>query len=117
MEAVDESTGEDLVRRPDHTILLGGSWQIHPALLTTLRLRRIGARLDIDLSDPFDPAVVELAPVLLVDGEVGWRMSDSLSLRVMLRNLTDASPVWVWGYGSRGRSLHFGMIIGGREAP
>jgi outer membrane cobalamin receptor len=113
MEAVDEFADEDLPRRPDLSYSLGGTWQPRSGLAAALRLRRVGVRTDIDFTDPFNPVPVELDPVMIFDGEVSWRLADPLLLRFRVRNLTDASPVWVWGYGSLGRAVHFGVVLGG----
>jgi len=111
MEAVDELSGEDLVRRPDLSWSVGVIWQTLPGLSSAVRARRVGARKDRDLSAPPYP-VIELAPVIMVDGEVTCQIRDSLALRLRLRNLTDASPVWVWGYRSMGRALYLGVVLG-----
>ncbi|MFC1559182.1 TonB-dependent receptor plug domain-containing protein, partial [Gemmatimonadota bacterium] len=110
MDAVDELTGEDLVRRPDMSLSVGV--MVHPVsgISTSVRARRIGTRKDRDLSAPPYP-VIDLDPVTLVEGEVSWQFSETLMLRLKVRNLTDASPVWVWGYGSMGRSIYLGFVF------
>ncbi len=110
MEAVDERTGEDLVRRPDMSLSAGVIYRPESSLSTSLRFRRIGTRKDRDLSAPPYP-IVDLDPVVLLDGEVSWQLDDSLLLRLRMRNITDASPVWVWGYGSMGRSIYLGIVL------
>jgi len=110
MEAVDERTGEDLVRRPDMSLSAGVMFRPVSALSTSMRFRRIGTRKDRDLSAPPYP-IVDLDPVLLLDGEVSWQLDETFLLRLRMRNITDASPVWVWGYGSMGRSIYLGAVL------
>lgn len=110
MEAVDERTGEDLVRRPDMSLSAGVMYRPASDLSASLRFRRIGTRKDRDLSTPPYP-IIDLDPVLLLDGEVSWQLNDALMLRLRMRNLTDASPVWVWGYGSMGRAIYLGIVL------
>ncbi len=111
MEAVDELSGEDLVRRPDFSWSVGVVCQSRSGLSSAVRARRIGTRKDRDLSAPPYP-VIELNPVVLLDGEISWRLRETFAVRLRLRNLTDASPVWVWGYQSMGRALYLGVVLG-----
>ena len=110
MDAVDDLTGEDLVRRPDMTLSVGVIFDPGSGFTTSLRARRIGSRKDRDLSAPPYP-VIDLDPVVLMDGEASLQFSETLTLRLRVRNLTDASPVWVWGYGTMGRSIYLGAVL------
>ena len=110
MQARDETAGEDLVRRPALTATLGLDWHSAGALYGSARFRHVGKRSDIDFHSPPYP-VVDLEPVTLVEAELGYEATEHLGLRVRLRNITDADPVWVWGYGAMGRAFYLGLLI------
>ena len=110
MEAHDETANEDLVRRPRLTVTIGLPWRAGERLRGAVRARHVGARSDIDFSQPPYP-VIELTPVTLLEGEVTWVLAEGVAVRLRLRNITDADPEWVWGYGAMGRAFFLGLRL------
>lgn len=106
MEARDEYTGEPLPRRPERTATLSISYRPLSRWSWGLRLRHVGKRIDLVWSER-----KHLRPVTLADGEISCELNPNITVRLRVRNLTDESPQWVWGYGSRGRAFYLGVLL------
>lgn len=106
-----ERQGEGgLLRRPEHTWSAGLRYSDTAGRRAGLRLRGVGEREDLDFS-VYPAAPVMLEAVTLLEGEVLVPLTPGLDMRLRGENLTDTDPEWVWGYGSRGRTLYAGVIL------
>ena len=110
IETEDRLSNEPLLRRPEWIITLGVQAAPTDRLSTQIRLRHVGKRDDLDFSS-FPAPRITLAAVTLVEGHLGYRISEALLFRLRMENLTDQSPEWVWGYGSRGRAFYLGVVL------
>jgi vitamin B12 transporter len=110
IETEDRLSNEPLLRRPERIVTLGVQVAPTDRLSALIRLRHVGKRDDRDFSS-FPARRITLEAVTLVEGHLGYRVSDTLLLRLRMENLTDQSPEWVWGYGSRGRALYLGVVL------
>lgn len=111
MEARDALADVSLVRRPKQTVTLGIDYRPGTRWNAALRARYVGEREDIDFSSlSYPPPRIKLDPVTLLDGEITFNLTEEVALRLKLRNITDESPVWVWGFGSPGRAVYLAVL-------
>jgi vitamin B12 transporter len=107
LRAIDESTGEWLLRRAPWTVNAGatydpGSWSAGAEVSV------VGPRDDIDINT-FQR--VELASYVLVRLVAAWRVSMHLTLRVRVENLFDAEYETVSGYNTAPRTVIVGADL------
>jgi vitamin B12 transporter len=107
LRAVDESTGERLLRRAPWTVNAGatydpGSWSAGAEVSV------VGPRDDIDINS-FQR--VELASYTLVRLVAAWRVSTHLTLRARVENLFDAEYETVSGYNTVPRTVIVGADL------
>ncbi|MFO7769430.1 MAG: TonB-dependent receptor [bacterium] len=105
-----DGEGVPLLRRPEGSGAAGFRYRDTAGRSAALRLHHVGERRDLDFS--VYPAVpVVLDAVTLLEGEVLLPLTPSVDVRLRGENLTDTEPEWVWGYGSRGRTIYAGVIV------
>jgi vitamin B12 transporter len=110
MTATDLSNDLALLRRPDRMLNLDLRFEPSGRWSGFLGLRHVGEREDLDFS-LFPSSRVKLERVTLLEGGLSLKLTNHLTLRFRGENLTNEVPEWVWGYGSRRRALHVGLIL------
>ena len=95
--------GNDLARRPRHAVTVSVDWR------TPLRELALGADIRM-VSDSFDDAgnFTRLDSYALLTWRVRLPVSDAVELFGRVENLTDEQYQTAGGYGTPGRSAHFG---------
>jgi vitamin B12 transporter len=105
LEAIDESTGLRLLRRPSRTISIEGEYKINRWISfakCTYRSRR-------PHSDPVTFARMTNGSYSVVDVGVEYELSSRLSLKARVDNLFDKKYEEVAGYGTAGLSGYAGL--------
>lgn len=106
-DAVDESTGAELIRAPEHAGSLSLLWT-GDRLRAALSVRAEGEQADSDPST-FSPARRDGFVTANLSGS--WALSDTIDLTARVVNLTDEDYQQSLGYGEAGRSLFVGFRL------
>lgn len=106
-DAVDQSTGAELIRAPEHSGALSLMWT-GDRLRTALTVRAEGEQADSDPST-FSPA--RRKGFVVADLAGSWRLTDSVDLTARVVNLTDEAYQQSLGYGEAGRGLFVGFRL------
>lgn len=106
-DAVDETTGAELIRAPEHSGSVSLTWT-GDRLMAALTVRAEGEQADSDPST-FSPAGRDGFTTANLSG--GWRLNDSLELTARVVNVTDETYQQSLGYGEAGRGLFVGFRL------
>lgn len=106
-DAVDESTGAELIRAPEHSGSLSLLWT-GDRLRAALTVRAEGEQAD---SDPSTFAPARRAGFATADLAGSWRLTDRVDLTARVVNLTDEAYQQSLGYGEAGRGLFVGVRL------
>ena len=106
-DAVDETTGAELLRAPEHSGSLSLLWT-GDRLKAALTVRAEGEQADSDPST-FSPARRDGFVAANLAGS--WRLSDTIDLTARVVNLTDETYQQSIGYGEAGRGLFVGFRL------
>ena len=106
-DAVDESTGAELIRTPEQSGSLSLLWT-GDQLKGALTIRAEGEQADSDPST-FSPARRDGFAAADLSGS--WALTDSLDLTARVVNLTDEDYQQSLGYGEAGRGLFVGFRL------
>ena len=106
-DAVDESTGAELIRTPEQSGSLSLLWT-GDQLKGSLTIRAEGEQADSDPST-FSPARRDGFAAADLSGS--WALTDSLDLTARVVNLTDEDYQQSLGYGEAGRGLFVGFRL------
>lgn len=106
-DAVDESTGAELIRAPEHSGSLSLLWT-DDRLKAALTIRAEGEQADSDPST-FSPARRD--GFVVGDLAGSWRLTDRIDLTARVVNLTDEVYQQSLGYGEAGRGLFVGFRL------
>ena len=106
-DAVDESTGAQLIRAPENAGSVSLDWT-GERLKASLMVRAEGEQADSDPST-FSPARRDGFTVADLRGS--WALSDSVDLTARVENLTDETYQQSLGYGEAGRSAFIGFRL------
>ena len=106
-DAVDESTGAELIRAPEHSGSLGLLWT-GDRLKAALTVRAEGEQADSDPST-FSPARRDGFVTANLSGS--WALTETLDLTARVVNLTDEDYQQSLGYGEAGRGLFVGFRL------
>jgi vitamin B12 transporter len=111
MNAVDEDSGLDLLRRPKDKISAGVDLRLFGALDVNLRLSRIGRRSDLDFNS-WPSAPIVLPAYTLLDAAVSLPAGRGLELFLRLDNILDRRYETIYGYGAPGFCAYVGIRMG-----
>lgn len=106
-DAVDESTGAELIRAPENSGSVSLQWT-GDRLKGSLTVRAEGDQADSDPST-FSPARRDGFTAADLAG--GWALTDSIDLTARVVNLTDEDYQQSLGYGEAGRSVFVGFRL------
>ena len=106
-DAVDETTGAELIRAPEHAGSLSLLWT-GTRLKAALTVRAEGEQADSDPST-FAPARRDGFVVANLSGS--WALNDRIDLTARVVNLTDEAYQQSLGYGEAGRGLFVGFRL------
>ena len=106
-DAVDETTGAELLRAPEHSGSVSLLWT-GDRLKAALTVRAEGEQADSDPST-FSPARRDGFVAANLAGS--WRLSDTIDLTARVVNLTDETYQQSIGYGEAGRGLFVGFRL------
>ncbi len=106
-DAVDESTGAELIRAPEHAGSLTLLWTGN-RLKTALTVRAEGEQADSDPST-FSPARRDGFVVANLAGS--WALTDTIDVTARVVNLTDEAYQQSLGYSEAGRGLFIGFRL------
>jgi vitamin B12 transporter len=107
LETEDRSTGEDLIRRPAHSVGADVGWQATAALTVSAGADYIGEREDLDFAS-FPAERVTLDAYTLVRAGASVAVADGVELFGRIENLFDEDYESVYGYGVAGRAFYAG---------
>lgn len=106
----DESSGEDLLRRPENKISVSANYEVCESLSGTVAVHYVGAREDTDFSS--NPASrIELDSYSLVNAAVNYRHSERTSFFLRLHNILDEEYEEVLGFGTLGAAAYGGVEL------
>jgi vitamin B12 transporter len=108
--AIDESDDSRLLRRPPHKGTINLRYRPIPKTQTYLSVRIVGDRNDLAFID-FSSRRVLLDTYTVVDLAVSYTVSDMLTLKGRVENLSDKEYEEIVGYYSPRRSLYGGVEI------
>jgi vitamin B12 transporter len=103
--AVDETSGQDLVRRPRKKANVHADWQVTPQLQLGLTGRYVGERDDFDAN--FTP--VEADSYTLFDAALAYTLDPRWTLLGRVENAFDEDYEEIPGFGTPGRALYAGV--------
>ena len=106
-DAVDESTGAELIRAPENSGSVSLDWT-GDRLKASLKVRAEGDQADSDPST-FSPARRDGFAVADLAGS--WTLTDTIDLTTRVVNLTDEAYQQSLGYGEAGRGLFIGFRL------
>lgn len=106
-DAVDETTGAELIRAPEHSGSVSLTWT-GDRLQAALTVRAEGEQADSDPST-FSPATRD--GFTTADLSAGWRLNDGVDLTARVTNLTDEDYQQSLGYGEAGRGVFVGFRL------
>ena len=106
-DAVDETTGAELLRVPEQSGSVSLSWT-GERLKASLTVRAEGEQADSDPST-FSPAVRDGFTAADLSGS--WALNESFDLTARVVNLTDEDYQQSLGYGEAGRGLFVGVRL------
>lgn len=106
-DAVDESTGAELIRAPEQSGSLSLLWT-GDRLRAALAVRAEGGQAD---SDPSTFAPARRGGFVVANLSGSWALTDRIDLTARVANLTDADYQQSLGYGEAGRSLFVGFRL------
>ncbi len=104
-KAIDEVTGEALVRRPRKKANVYADWQALPQLSVNLAGRHVGAHEDFDAN--FMPVVTDSHTVF--DVALAYTLDSQWTLLGRVENAFDEDYEEIAGFGSPGRGMHVGL--------
>jgi vitamin B12 transporter len=108
--ARDQTTGEELLRRPRHRFSADLRNTFFARLDVALSVHVVGRRLDTDFSTlPYE--TVTLPAYALVNAVLSARIGPSFEVYVRLDNILDTSYQAVWGYGAPGFAFNSGFRL------
>jgi len=110
LDTEDKTTGEELLRRANHTFRFNTNYRFHEQGNLNLDLVHVGQRMDNDFST-WPASVAELDAYLLATLAGSWDFSDHWQVSCRLENLLDEDYEEVWGYGTRGFGGYLGLKI------
>lgn len=105
----DESTGEELLRRPRNKLSAEIGYQLG-RLQMTGAVRYAGERRDNDFST-FPETVVSLSSYKLVDIAASYRLTETVKLFARVDNVFDEEYEEVLGFGERGAAAYGGVEV------
>lgn len=104
-KAVDETTGDELVRRPRRKASVSVDWQALPLLNLGLATRYVGERDDFDANF----TLVEADSYHVTDVALSYTLTPQWTLLGRLENALDEDYEEIPGFGAPGRALHAGV--------
>ncbi|MBK8472087.1 MAG: TonB-dependent receptor [Sphingobacteriales bacterium] len=115
--AIDAFTGNDttynnLFRRPKHRVTLQVGYQILPALYAELRLQTASSRTDLFFDETtFSTVQRQLDGIALIDLYVSYNFKPNVQLFADLRNLSNARYFELTGYSARRFNFDAGLRV------
>lgn len=103
----DKTTGEELLRRPNHKANASVNFRFLKKANAHLDIIHVGKRFDIL---PF-PTVVEADPYTLVNLALAYEISGNIEIFARIINLFDVDYEEALGYGTAGLSGYFGIRL------
>lgn len=107
-KATDETTGEDLLRRPRKKAMLFADWQALPELGVNLTGRHIGERDDMNF-DVFPFQRVTLDSYNVFDLAFAYTVNTDWTLQTRVENAFDEGYEEAFGLGTQGRAWYAGV--------
>jgi vitamin B12 transporter len=110
VNAVDEITNENLIRRPNK-LFLGATYDVVPRkLLLSADIVNVGARDDF----AFDPITyastrVRMSAYTLFNATASYRFNPNFETYLRFENMFNTRYEDVWGYNQRGRTVFAGL--------
>lgn len=106
-KAVDEATGQDLVRRPRKKATVYADWQALPPLSVNFAGRYVGEHDDFDAN--FTRVVTD--SYTLFDVALAYTLNPQWTLLSRVENAFDEDYQEISGFGATGRALYAGVRI------
>lgn len=108
LSARNKVTGEELLRRPKHSLSTDVDWQSPLGVRLGANLRWASSSLDTDFQT-YSP--VRLNGYALAGLRAAFPLTDQIELYGRIENLFDAHYETVSGYGTYGRTAHIGARV------
>jgi vitamin B12 transporter len=106
-ETEDESTGEELLRRPRHKAGARALWAVTPAVHVNASVLYVGERDDLDFST-FPATRVTLADYGVANLAGSWRIDERFEVFGRVENLFDTEYEEIEGFGVAGAAVYIG---------
>lgn len=109
-DSKDDSTNDELIRRPTHSVIFSTSIQSVKRLSLNLTAKHTGKRFDQDFSQ-FPATRVELEGYTVVNLATAITLNNFLELTGRLDNLFDETYQEIYGYGNMPFSVYAGIRL------
>lgn len=110
LDAKDDSTGDDLLRRAKHTFGFYADWAFCSKGNINLTVVYVGKRDDLDFNT-YPSTKVELKDYTLVNIAATYNVSENLQFYGRIDNILDEEYEEVVGYGTLGAAGYFGLKL------
>ena len=107
-DSEDLSTGQELLRRPEHNGSLNLNWQISLKLTADAKATLIGTRSDKNFNT-YPAKTVDLTAYTKLDFALRWQLHKHFQIFARAENLTDERYQEAFGYPALGRGFYGGL--------
>lgn len=109
LRAIDETTGQRLLRRPKDTASLAIIYSGVANLEVEGRVTYVGERIDVQNDFPYSR--VSMAPYGKFDSRASYKVNDHLTVFARAENIANARYQQIRDYGTPGRSFYAGARV------